>query len=125
MKCAVYLAHEQVGWVEVSRQGLYYRFDCRCYLAGDTIYRLAVCCGAHEERLGVLIPAGEGFCLDTKIPVKRLGEGELHFTVVPKEARQAGKFVPVFPEEPFSYISKLKDAYLERRNGQLGVVIKE
>lgn len=125
MKCAVYLAQTQVGWAEVSRKGLYYSFDCRCRLPGDTIYKLSVSCGGNEERLGALIPKDGEFCLETRIPAKRIGDGEMLFTVVPKNETRKGKFVPVFPEEPFAYISKLKDAYLERRNGQVGVVIKE
>ena len=41
-----------------------------------------------------------------------------------KENTNREKYVPVYPEEPFSYMSRLKDAYLERRNGQLGIVIR-
>ena len=36
-----------------------------------------------------------------------------------------GTFVPISPEEPFAYISRLKDAYFERRYGQAGVVIPD
>ena len=36
-----------------------------------------------------------------------------------------GKYIPLSPEEPFRYLSRLKQSYLERRNGKVGIVIKE
>ena len=45
--------------------------------------------------------------------------------MLPKYPDLCGKFVPVYPDEPFAYMSKLKDAYLEVREGQPGVVITE
>ena len=36
-----------------------------------------------------------------------------------------GKFVPVYPEEPFAYMSRLKGAFLEIRNGQMGINLPE
>lgn len=37
----------------------------------------------------------------------------------------AGRFIPIKPEEPFAYIERLKDAYLVRQDGQVGIIIKE
>ena len=41
--------------------------------------RLFVRCGSREENLGIVVPMDGGFGLDTRIPVKRLGEGEMEF----------------------------------------------
>lgn len=120
----VYFGGQPSGKVQVLRQGLYYRFICRCQLTGDVICRLWVYCGDKHENLGVVVPTGDGFGLDTKIPAKRLGEGELRFTLGPKH-EQAGTFVPIYPEEPFAYIERLKDAFLVRKNGQVGVMIAD
>lgn len=120
----VLLGDQAIGKVHVGREGLYYRFSCRCELSGEVIYKLTVSCGEHEENLGILVPMGPGFGLETKLAAKRLGEGELRFRALPKRAGQQGEFVPVYPDEPFRYIARLKDAYLEKRNGQVGVVIK-
>lgn len=106
------------------RQGLYYRFLCRCKLTGDVVCRLSVVCGEKRENLGVVTPVDGGFGLDTKVPVKRLGEGSPEFFLLPKHDCAAGKFVPIYPEEPFAYIEKLKDAFLAQKNGQAGIVIK-
>lgn len=115
-----------VGRVQVSRQGLYYRFCCRCRVSGDVVCRLYAQCGDNKENLGVVVPMGDGFGLDTKIPVKRLGEGTMEFRLVPKsEKNPEGKFVPIYPEEPFSYIERLQDAFLAVQNGQTGAVIPE
>jgi len=112
------------GKVSVQRVGLYYRITCRCRLPSGTIYRLLVQCEDRQENLGVLVPAGTGFSLETKVPVKRLGEGKPDFRLVPKYEKTGGKFVPVYPEEPFAYISRLKNAYLAEKNGQMGIVLK-
>ena len=121
----VYLGDKRVGTVEVARQGLYYRFRCRCSLSGEVICKLVVTCGGREENLGVLVPEGDGFGLETRLPVKRLGDGEMKFRVVPRHTGVTGNFVPLAPEEPFAYITRLKDAYLEKRDGQVGIVFAE
>lgn len=121
----VYFGKEQMGKVQVQKQGLYYRFTCRCRLTGDVVCRLRVTCGDKRESLGVVVPMDDGFGLDTKIPVKRLGEGKMEFLLVPKHELDSGVFVPVYPEEPFAYIERLKDAYLARKEGQVGVILRE
>ena len=120
---AVYFGSGQAGKVQVLRQGLYLRFICRCRLSGDVICRLIVRGNGKQENLGVLVPMDDGFGLDTRIPAKRLGEGEPEFQLIPKGGETGGTFVPLSPEEPFAYIERLKDAFLARQNGQLGVVI--
>ena len=119
------LGDKTVGLVKLRREGLYWRIRCRCQLSGDMLCRVLVRCGKREESLGILVPEGSDFVLDTRIPVKKIGEGPLSFSAVPKHGPVEGRFVPLSPEEPFRYISKLKDAYLEKRNGKIGVVIKE
>lgn len=120
----VYFGKDQVGKVQLLRQGLYYRFICRCRLSGEIVCRLMVKCGGNRENLGVVVPVDGGFGLDTKLPAKRLGEGTPEFFLLPKHEAAFCNFVPIYPEEPFAYISRLKDAYLTQRNGQAGVIIK-
>lgn len=124
MEHEVFFGKDKAGKVQVLREGLYYRFICRCRLTGDVVCRLMVCCGDCHENLGVVVPMGDGFGLDKRIPVKHLGEGEMSFSLIPKHDHVAGKFVPIYPEEPFTYIARLKDAFLARQNGQVGVVFK-
>ena len=114
-----------VGKVQVIRQGLYYRFICRCRMSGDVVCRLEVKCGDSWENLGVVVPMDDGFGLDKKIPCKRLGQGNPEFFLLPKRETAVGTFVPLSPEEPFQYIRRLKTAYFERRYGQAGVVFRD
>lgn len=121
----VLLGKEAVGRVLVSREGLYLRFLCRCNLSGDVVCRLSVSCGGKEENLGVLVPEGDRFGLETKLPIKKLGQGTPAFCVLPNRVAAQEKFVPISPEEPFAYIEKLKKSFLARKNGVLGAIISE
>ena len=117
----VFLWDDPVGTVQVSREGLYYRFRCRCQLPEDTVCRVT----AGRESLGILVPAGDGFELNTKLPVKRFGDTAPEFRLVPNKPVLEGKFIPIKPEEPFSYIERLQDAYLLRKGDEVGICIKE
>ena len=119
----VYFGKQLSGKVQVIRQGLYYRFICRCRITGDVVCRLCVSCADHQENLGILVPVEDGFGLDTKLPVKRLGPGKPVFSLLPRHHSGEGSFVPIYPEEPFAYISRLKEAYLVRKNGQAGIML--
>ena len=121
----VMFGQETVGKVQVLRQGLYYRFSCRCSISGSVICRVTVSCNGHHENLGVPVPMGNGFALTTKVAVKKLGKEPFQFRAMPKHQKSEGKFIPIYPEEPFAYISRLQNAFLEIRNGQAGVVIGE
>ena len=114
-----------VGKATVQQQGLYYRISCRCPLTREGMYRLIVHCNEKQEDLGTLVPMEGVFGLEKRIPVKRLGTGVPEFLLMSKNSKPKEKYIPVYPEEPFSYMTRLKDAYLERRNGQLGIVISE
>lgn len=119
----VFFGNQQAGKVQVTRQGLYYRFVCRCKLTGDVVCRLYVSRGGQQENLGVVVPTGDGFGLDTRLPVKRFREGEPSFSLIPKHEMASGQFVPIVPEEPFTYIERLKTSFLVRKYGQLGIEI--
>lgn len=114
-----------VGNVCVQKQGLYYSFCCRCVLSGDVICRLQVQSAKTKIDLGILVPIGHGFGLDTKIPVKRLDKESVEFIIVPKHIKSPGMLVPVYPEEPFAYIGKLKDAFLVKKGDGMHICIKE
>ena len=121
----VLMGGQELGTVKVTRQGLYYRFDCRCRLSGDVMCRLTVTCGEVTHNLGILVPESGTFCLRTQMPAKQLGKGDLQFRVLPNHKPVRGHFVPISPEEPFAYLSRLQDAFLEIRDGVPGLVIAD
>ena len=124
-KYSVFFGQQEVGVVQMKREGLYWRFSCRCRISGDVVCRLVVQSGNCRESLGIVVPEGDGFRLDTRLPVKKLAPGAPRFALIPRHEAGEGTFVPLRPEEPFAYIARLKDAYFTRRYGQAGVVIKE
>lgn len=88
------------------------------------MYRLVVSCAAVKENLGILVPRDGSFILHTKLPVKRIGEGDMTFHLASVQESVSAAFIPICPEEPFAYIDRLKEAYLERKYGQLGARIR-
>ena len=112
------------GKVSVKKQGLYYRFQCRCMIDDQDIYRLNLTCGDFQKNLGVLVPAGDSFELTARIPVKQLPEGDWIFLIQSRLSPPEETFVPISPEEPFAYISRLKDSFLTHQNGQPGITVE-
>ena len=123
MEYEVLLGGQRIGRAIVDRQGLYYAIACRCRLSGEVVYKVTVSCGEKSESLGILVPEGGAFVLTTRIPIKRLGEGELQFRAVPRHMEMQGQFIPVTPEEPFAYLSRLENAFMEIRSGRAGIVL--
>ena len=117
----IYMGSEIIGQAEVTRRGLYYHF--RCELSGEVLYRLSVCCNDHHENLGTLIPMDEKFGLDAKLSVRRLGEGKFQFRALPKHQKCTGEFVAVYPDSPFVYLKRLQNAYMQQRDGQVGIMM--
>ena len=119
------LGGRSVGQAAVFREGLYLYFDCRCRLSGETVCRIRVRRGEKEADLGIPVPEGRDFVLRKKLPAKKLGDGVPEFWVTPKKVKLPENWVPVRAEEPFAYLSRLEDAYLEVRDGQVGISLRE
>ena len=116
----IILGSREIGQARVEKEGLYLRFSCSCRQIGDGISRVVMRWKDREECLGVLAPKDGEFWLERRIPTKTLPDGVPDF-LIRKEGSVEGIFVPICPEEPFAYLHRLKDAYLERRNGELGL----
>ena len=128
----VLLRGKATGTAEVTEQGLYCHIRCRCSPEKKEVYRLWVRCGQSQLRLGILVPEGDRMVLETRIPAKKLtGEGlEFYLESASTQSNTAGKenmklqYVPIYPDEPFAYLTRLKNAYLEIRSGKPGLVLK-
>ena len=121
----VMIGKEKAGTMVVEKQGLYYRFSCRCKLSGKTVHSVAAVCGGERIHLGICVPMEGQFGLKKKLPCKQFPGGKTEFLLIPRGENQGRRFVPVYPEEPFAYMAKLKDAFMEIRDGQVGVSIPE
>ena len=146
---AVMYRNEQVGKLQMQRQGLYCRMQCRCQLPGDDIYRLKMVQGKDSTHIGVLVPEGDGCLLDKRIPAKRIPAGELHFVVrgsrepeekpeeKPEQIQEQTQeqtqesipeeqeFVPICEEEPFPALEQVRDSILAWQDGQPGIYVQK
>lgn len=116
---------QPVGQATVERRGLYWHFSCRCDLSGETVCRVLLTWGGEERNLGILVPEGGEFVLNTKVAASKLPATTPEFCVRPRHPELKGKFIPLRPEEPFEYLHRLEEAFLARQNGELGIVIPE
>lgn len=112
------------GQAIVERQGLYYCILCQCEIHSEVICRVTLCVNDRQENLGILMPVeGKIYGLCKRLPIKSVGTGIPEFYITPKQSLPSGTFVDVYPDEPFSYISRLENAYLEKRRGRTGLVL--
>ncbi len=119
----IFLEERTVGQAERISEGLYCRFRCRCRLPGGQIHRVFLEWDGGEVSLGVLAPSGGEFCLDTRIPAKRLGTGTPRFRVGPKQ--EQGALVPLVPGRPFPDLYRLKNARFVQIDGKPGILFSE
>ena len=125
MEYGILMGGQSIGNARVEKEGLYYKISAKCRLSGTVVCKLTVTGSGHTEDLGILVPEGSWFVVHTKVPMKRLGDGELSFRAVPRHTELRGKFVPLSPEEPFSYLQRLGEAFLEIRDGRMGIVLPQ
>lgn len=96
---------KEAGEVAVVKQGLYYQFSCRVDLPPGSHCRLFAHTAAGSRDLGLCIPDGNRFILQTRIPVKHFSEGEYRFCL---NQPVAGEFVAVSSQQPFSAMDRLE-----------------
>ena len=121
---AILMDSERVGTAYVVNEGLFYRIRCRCRPVGTKPFRIIVS-GEREADLGICVPINDGVGLETRIPMKLVGKGELGFRISVKPDMNSGFFVPLSVDEPFAYLRRLKDARLSYENGKVGFVFKD
>jgi len=106
--CEIFLGSNVIGMAIIAKEGLYYRFDCRCRFREKGVYRLSAQSDDGLVDLGICIPREDAFGLCTKIPVSRLGEGRIRIFVKNKE--DAKHVIPIFQDRPFCQLDKLDKA---------------
>lgn len=103
-----------VGTAKLEKQGLYYKLSCRCPLPGDGLYRVHVVCGQKREDLGICVPMENLFGMDKSVPIKRLGEGQMSFELVPKDWKPPESVL--IPESEPEQEKKYDNEMRENRN---------
>lgn len=112
----VFFEGRPVGTVELTRDGLYYRLECRCRMPGQEIRRLY----ADGARIGVMIPEAGELVLKTKVAAKRLKPG-CRFSL----EENGEEFIPIRPGEPFCRLDKVRMGKLAFREGEPGLFLEK
>ena len=117
----IYADTQVVGRAEAIKEGLYYRFSCKCTLPNEGVYRITVSDGNNTKDLGICVPTGEWFGLVTRVPIKYLPGDKLEFTLVQKDRQVTA--IPIVTNEPFADLDKLDSAYLQQTDGKTEIII--
>ncbi len=113
---------EPIGCVEVKREGLYFRFVCSCSPPRKGIHRIHVSDGTTARDLGICVPDGEKFVLNTRIPGKYFKTDTFSFHLT--DGRVSNDIsLPIKSDEPFGYLEHLDDAHLEITDGQPEIIL--
>ena len=120
----ILLNGRNIGKAEVEKQGLYYRFDCRCSFPDEGLYTISVKNGAYNKSLGVCTQEGSVFRIKTSIPIKHFPEQVFTFTASMKSESGSHNFVPLHLDQPFAYIRELNHAVFTVCNGKPGVNLR-
>ena len=112
---------KSVGRAEVQSEGLYYRFICACELPDDRIYRITVSDSQTVKDLGICVPDGKKFGLNTRIPKKYLKGETLIFSLT--SSNKKNNVLPVADGAPFPQLEDLENARLQFTDGQAQILI--
>ena len=113
-----------IGQVQILLKGLYCHFYGECSYNETAVCRLMMRCDAWVEKLGIMVPEGNLFVLKKQIPAKKIPDEKLEFFILSElEGQEAGIFVPISSEEPFEYLTNMKNAVFENRDGVIGAWI--
>ena len=110
---------EQIGYVNVEKEGLYYKFVCKCTFHDQNVHRVVVSDGESVLKLGICVPDGDKFTLLSRVPVKYLKGKNLRFWV----ESNCSSCIPVSSGKPFAQLDKLETARLQITNGQPSIII--
>ena len=109
-----------VGTANILKEGLYYRFICRCNLPHKGIYRVVVTEGDNRYDLGICVPDKNDYVCICRIPCKRFCGWDFCFVLTDDCGNMT---IPVMPNNPFLYLDKLEAARLQITNGQPEIII--
>lgn len=115
----IFYDNKVVGQAEIIREGLFYKIHCFCTLPDSGIYRIAVMDGETVLDLGICVPSGDKFVLNTRVPVKKINGDHVEFQLV--AGNKQG--IPVATGREFPHLDKLETARLQVANGQWEIMI--
>lgn len=116
----IYFYNSVVGKVIVMPDGLYYNISCRCTLPSNGIYRVIMHSGNQTINLGVCVPTGGCFGIDTKLPQKYIDVRNCTLELS-KQGENDSLRVLIEPDKPFDKLQLLNRAVYDPETGVLSV----
>ena len=110
-----------IGKVRVEKQGLYCKIKCKCVLDTSEVCKLHLSCFGADRNLGVLIPDGAYYVLETSIASKYVDLENPVFSITGLQTKNNGVFLPIDKNTPFPYIHRLESAKFLIQDGRAGV----
>ena len=120
---SVYFENKVVGTCRIWKEGLYYRFHCRCDKVTETVVRLLLQCGDTTVDLGILIPVDSQFGLEKKLAVRNVPAGEPRFSIKVLSEQSNERFIPVREDGKFDALSNLENGRFGKQAGIVGVFL--
>lgn len=112
----VYLDNRIIGSVTTAQQGLFCYLSCRCSLPDDKMYKLFAQIKEEILDFGLLYPINDSFGINTKAPLRKLGQGSIRFFVSPKDGIEV--CVPLNSPSAFPHLSQLEQCRFIMKNGK-------
>jgi len=120
----VFSGGQRVGSVQLRKRGLYWQFDCHCKPVGKQVFRLEMKMGDQWKSLGIPVPEGECWCLSTRIPIRQMENSAEKFRLTPLGEAPKGRFLPVYEQQPFPELSRVRKGKLAIRDGVVGILLE-
>lgn len=109
-----------VGNAELHKEGMFYRFLCRCRLPNKGLYRVIVTDGENKYDLGICVPEGNGYSCVARVPCNQLKGNNLSFALMGSEEKRG---ITIASGKPFAHLDKLNAARLHFANGLPEIMI--
>ena len=118
----VYCADRVIGSISLEPQGLYYKIFSYCERISEKFPKLYAVCGDHKTSIGVYKPQGNGFVMERLLSIKSWDLKGISFQIGSMDRQIKGETIPVFPDRPFPYISRIGNAQFCREDEQPGIL---
>lgn len=109
-----------VGKIEITKEGLYYRYKGEFQLTEDHFYRVYALAPSGKINLGVCNPTGGIWAISGTIAIRKLNVDCLQFEICTPE--KIDTFIPINENQPISSLEHLMDYRFCRKGDLCGFI---
>ncbi len=118
----IYSDDQAVGTAFLTRQGMYWRVQCRCCLPHGG-YRVRFCTDRGTTDLGLLCPQGDHFTLTARVSLHDFDPAQLRIFAVQPNTRE--RIIVLDESRPIDCLPRLREARFCLRDGSACLVLPE